>query len=413
MNLEAQKMRFEEIDKCFSDLKRNPMNVSAIRRIERYLSEVYNQSFAIIIVPTKRTDSCFVMSIFPELSTIDKIVDSIIKEESVNVVYELWRKNTHWNIEIDRRVLDDTVAPISSRECTALLLHEIGHTVQDNTIPERIVRVIKYEFATMGSDIKSVFKTDQFKKLLSLPIVDSCSTISTTITNHNNLKREMGADKYAKMMGYGEELSSALHKFSSTSFVTDPTASMKNVMYFSKDIVSNFKKRQAYLNKKNLLQLTESASPITKEIMTDMYEMCIESMTKKSPVETHWQTYMCNVVNRITDEYYTEFFIGKKKLKKLDEYDLDYIQVEIDKIKTHDDKLLILSYIRSKLDIVDYYISIMENTNYAKKYSCPHNLDYLLKFKSRLEMLNQRALTKKINENPYHFSFQYPEGYEG
>lgn len=411
MNIEAQKIRFERIDECFSILKRNRRKPDVLHNIERNLSEVFDQSFKITIIETKRTDPCFVMSVFPELETIDKIIESIVKEESTGIIHELWEKNTSWNIEIDRRVLDDTIVPISSRECTALLLHEVGHTLHSNSIPNRIARVLKYEFANMNTSIKMVMKSDKFRNILSLPIVDSC-TMSSKVSN-DGIRKEIAADNYVKNLGYGMELSSVLDKFSGN-VTHDPDKSMKTVTNFSVDVIENFKQRKAKLNQRNFDKLIMvTPSYFVNNVLKDIRTAYTEGSLETSMGDTEYMNYICESVNDIIDNYYTEFFFSKKKLKKLDPYDIDYISVEIDKIKSHDDKLLILSYIRSKIDTVQYYIDILLSDKYSKKYEVPHTMEYLTSYKSKLEMLSMQAMKKKIEPKDYSIKIKYPVGYEG
>ena len=410
MNLEAQKMRFERIDDCFAQLKKNRRKPDVIHAIERNLKEVFNQEFNISIIESKRTDPCFVMSIFPEMVTIDKIVESIVNEGSSNVIHELWSKNTSWIIEIDRRVLDDTISPISARECTALLLHEIGHTIHSNSIPNRISRVLKYEFANMSGGIKAVLKSDRFKNILSLPIVDSCSL---SANKNTSIKNEIAADNYAKNLGYGMELETVLGKFTEN-FPKDPDKSMKTVTNFSVDVVNNFKERRAKLNRKNFDKLIAvTPSTFVGGVLRNIRYDYMEGSTETSVNDEKYMAYVCESVNDIIDNYYTEFFFNKKKLKRLDEYDLDYITVEIDKIKTNDDKLLILSYTRSKIDTVQYYIDILLSDKYSKKYEVPHTMEYLVAYKAKLEQCITRTLNKKIEPKNYGFTVKYPVGYEG
>ena len=410
MNLEAQKIRFERIDKCFEELKKNRRKPNVIHSIERNLKEVFDQTFIISIIETKRTDSCFVMSVFPNMDTIDKIVESIIKEESVSVVHELWAKNNVWNIEIDRRVLDDTLAPISARECTALLLHEVGHTLHSNSIPNRICRVLKYEFANLNTSIKSVLKSGNFKDVLSLPIADACTLSNNRISD---LRVEIAADNYAKNLGYGNELISVLDKFSAT-IPNNPDKSMKNVTKFSVEVIENFRERKAKLNKRNFVVLADKVpSNFVKSILSNLSSTYTEGCEFTSVTDEKRMEYICESVNNIIDSYYTEFFFNKKKLKRIPEYDLDYIVVEIDKIKTNDDKLLLLSYIRSKIDTIQYYIDILKSDKYSKKYEVPHSMEYLLAYKDKLERCIREVMNKKIEPKDYRFLVKYPSGYEG
>jgi hypothetical protein len=408
MNAEAKKIRLAKIDEAFSSLKKNINDTVPLREIERYLKEIFNQTFSIkVMTNVKKSDPCFVMSVFPETSTMDKIVNSIVKEEPVNMIHEIWSKNTSWYIEIDRRILDDSIVTISPRELTALLLHEIGHVIDNNSVPTRIVNVLKYEYAQMETGVKKILNSDRFKGILSLPIMDTC-TFSA-----KDIKREIAADKFASQLGYNAELTSVLNKFIDR--FSDKETSMKNCVQLSEEIVNNFRYRKGRLNQRIFDKLLMNApSDYIGGWIRNARSIYTEGCNDTSVTTDSMQMKItCERANDIVDSYYTEFFFSKKKLKKLSNYDIDYIAVEIDKIKSHDDKLLILSYIRSKQDTAQYYIDILNNPKYAKKYEVPHSMEYLLAYKERMDRLQMLALNKKIDENKFGFTSIYPAGYEG
>ena len=410
MNIEAQKMRFKNIDNDFELLKKSIFNTKAKDDIKQNLEQIMvKQHFEIEISQnlTNGSESVFGMSVYPEESTIDKIIDSIVNEQPSSVIEELWRKNLYWTIEIDSKILtgDDDCTP---RECTALLLHELGHVIDNNAIPSRIARVMKFEFAKMSSDLKAVFKSDKFKKLLSLAILDGCSSA----TDKDDLRREMTADKFAQKMGYGPELSSVLRKFIAKNNVM-ADKSMKDVTMFSVKMVENFKKRDAKLNYSLLSNLvTKIPSGYIRAKIQDIRYEYTEGSEETSITDSKYREMICESVNNIIDNYYTEFFFSKKKLKKLDPYDIDYIQVEIDKVKSHDDKLLILSYLQSKVYIAQYYIDILSNDNYSKKYEVPHTMEFLTAYIAKLNKLRDICINKKI-DNRVGIYVNWPTGYEG
>ena len=85
----------------------------------------------------------------------------------------------------------------------------------------------------------------------------------------------------------------------------------------------------------------------------------------------------------------------------------------MDKMKTNDDKLLLLSYTRSKLDIVQYYIDILKNDKFARRYEIPHSMEYLEAYKAKLLLAISKINAYKITEKDWSFTVKYPVGYEG
>jgi len=101
-----------------------------------------------------------------------------------------------------------------------------------------------------------------------------------------------------------------------------------------------------------------------------------------------------------------------KKLKKIPSNLLPYIQIEGEAVKNANDKHMIVSYAYRKLDIINWYIELLNNG--SKKYSVPHSLDFLNGIRQQL-----MDIIKKIMDTPIPkvdrplMDIKYPEGYEG
>ena len=125
--------------------------------------------------------------------------------------------------------------------------------------------------------------------------------------------------------------------------------------------------------------------------------------------------FMLERADDITNnKLYQEFSIfGSTKLSRIDPSSIDYIDVKISEIKSESDKMMLISYINYKLDIIDYYISILENPKLSRKYSVPHSIEQLENMKGRLNTLRDRVLNYKIPERLKGIIVAYPENYEG
>ena len=87
--------------------------------------------------------------------------------------------------------------------------------------------------------------------------------------------------------------------------------------------------------------------------------------------------------------------------------------IKMEGIKSESDKLMLITYIHSKLDLIDYYIQILENPNLSKKYSIPNSLGQLKGFKERLLVYRDNILRYKIPDRLKGVLVAWPEGYEG
>lgn len=110
-------------------------------------------------------------------------------------------------------------------------------------------------------------------------------------------------------------------------------------------------------------------------------------------------------------KYLRESF-GVKRLKKIPTDLVAYISIETESIKTSNDKMMIASYCLGKIEIVEWYIELIETG--SRKYVVPHTKPYLELVKTQLLACFKKIMDTKINtsQRPI-IDIQYPSGYEG
>ena len=110
-------------------------------------------------------------------------------------------------------------------------------------------------------------------------------------------------------------------------------------------------------------------------------------------------------------KYLQEKF-GVKKLKKIPSDLVAYITIEAESIRDANDKMMIASYCISKLEIVEWYIELLEVG--SKKYIVPHTKPYLETVRTQLLACLQKIMdTKVTNGNRPLIKVNYPTNYEG
>jgi len=112
-------------------------------------------------------------------------------------------------------------------------------------------------------------------------------------------------------------------------------------------------------------------------------------------------------------KYLQEKF-GVKKLKKIPADTVAYITIETESIRDATDKHMIASYCISKIELVEWYIELLEVG--SKKYIVPHSKPYLQNMRTQLLQCYKNIMDTKIpkpNERPLIDVNQYPPGYEG
>ena len=101
----------------------------------------------------------------------------------------------------------------------------------------------------------------------------------------------------------------------------------------------------------------------------------------------------------------------KKKLKKIP-YDLvSYIQIETETIEDADDKMMIASYCLGKLQLVEWYIQLIDTDN--PNYIVPQTKEQLVMIRDQLKECYKEIMKVKIKrpgERPL-FDIRYLDEY--
>lgn len=103
----------------------------------------------------------------------------------------------------------------------------------------------------------------------------------------------------------------------------------------------------------------------------------------------------------------------KKRLKKIPTDLIPYITIETESIKEANDKMMISSYCLHKLEVVNWYLELLEVG--SKKYIVPHSKVHLEMVRDQLMACHTAIMATKIT-NPKDrpiIDIQYPRGYEG
>lgn len=415
MAVRLKKEAFKSIDNAFLVLQEDKASETGKKIIKDSLNEIFDVEFDIEIIPVNDNSPLFVMSVFPEKSVVSKIISSVTTNSgNIETIKKLWQQNKKWTLEIDERILNKNFINCSNRELTALVLHEIGHVVCTNSIPSRISTIIQYEIAKSKLENKILAADKIFSKILALPILNAC--VSDSRKSDKPLSVEIKADNFAKKMGYQQELLSVLKKImTNQKYPKGGTINknMEEMTKFSINTLNQLKAREDNLLKKNLVSLKkECVSPYIESYIDDFYNTIFETGNKSISSIEHL-TFMENRADSIVENYYTEFFFGKKKLSKIDPAELDYIDIKTNEIKNENDKMMLISYIHSKLDIIDFYLEILKDPKLAKKYNVPNSADQLERMRTRLLTSRENILKYKIPERNKGIIIAWPENYEG
>lgn len=425
MKIDLKKERFEAIDHAFARLLEKSSDKGPLTAIETNLRATFHKNISVDVIPHKDEDDLFLMSVYPDEDTVNEVVRAIVDEGSDGAIRKIWNGADKWFVEIDKRILSGASdLEFNSKELTALLLHEVGHIVYSNSIPQRISRIMRMEYARANIGTKQLLKDKVFSQILSIPILSAC--LYDNYRTKDKIKEELKADVFAVKMGYGDELESALNKLISTSTARPANqvnvdsgkvySDMKSITKYSIDTIENLKERKKSIAKSNFKKLLmDSPSKYLSDAIGKVQDLLVKSSVDAIPDDMKMERVadrMDGIVDAFFEStYMTEGLLGKKKLQKIDPKIPDMIKIQIDGLKSNDERALLVSYIHDKISMVDYYLEILETGN--PKYEIYNTKEELVRMKNKLEDYLKAVMEKKIPEFSYRFYVQYPEGFEG
>lgn len=102
-----------------------------------------------------------------------------------------------------------------------------------------------------------------------------------------------------------------------------------------------------------------------------------------------------------------------KKLKRIPSDLVSYIMIETEAIESSNDKMMISSYCLHKLDVVNWYIELLDTG--SKKYIVPQSRAHLEMVRDQLIECHKQIMATKIQKpkDRTWLDTHYPEGYEG
>ncbi len=106
-------------------------------------------------------------------------------------------------------------------------------------------------------------------------------------------------------------------------------------------------------------------------------------------------------------------FSKPKKLKRISYDTVAYIQIETEAIRDYNDKQMISSYCLSKLEMVEWYIKLLEVG--SEKYIVPQSMYELEAIRDQLKECHKQIMSVKISRpgDRSTVDVKYPKGYEG
>ena len=233
--------------------------------------------------------------------------------------------------------------------------------------------------------------------------------------SYSSIHEEINADQNAVRYGYKDELWSVLTKVAKSSKIKAAVkytggGRFQDLVHMSVAMINNIRIRKFYLAMDLLAKIKLYHTSLFWNHWFGFFKILEADYSNGGLFH---EEVVDKIEDELNEEYTTEFTLITKKLDRIDPTMLDYITIKVDGIENNDDKMLILTYIHSKLDLIEYYIHVAENPGGLVKTIVPHSLSTLQGIKKQLLMLREKALNTKVKKITYGINIGYPEGYEG
>lgn len=189
---------FSELEESCIDVINNPNNANLLS-LRNDLNKFFKDSTCTSITFTKNDSMFFGMCVYP--ITDQEMINAILQDDE----YVRFNK---YSIEIDSKLFNP-ILKISDREFLAMLLHEVGHIINDPTPVEQLRDAISIGLAKKGDSL-DIPKSVQYSQILSYGIKSTVRKMNSMFFIYKD--GEVLADEFVHMCGYGDELNNVFEK---------------------------------------------------------------------------------------------------------------------------------------------------------------------------------------------------------
>lgn len=364
----------------FSDLEtimfnfKNDQSSSKLRAIKDELNRFFKDSTCKEVIFTKNYDKMFFgMCVMPIIDG-DTAIEIITNNEKKRI--------TSYYIEIDSKLLE---LNLSAKELVAILLHEVGHLVNDSRPIEEVRDALNIY---LGKNNEHLVITDSihYRDLLAYALKDSLRKVSSIFFKEDD---EIIADEFAVACGYGRELESAYSKIVKKSGTINKDVRNKLlVMQWILRIYKDIKIRRIGAIKTLNRAKTLSGSALEKrEIAT--ISRAINQIDDDALIQES-----ANFLMRKTNEIYKNFkYKGMRSL----EDDLYEYNLRVKNIDEQEDALMVLRQINLRLAMIDDYM-MTEKLSDSER-------DRWDKLRIKYQIVRDELSKKKVYDGKYYGLF--------
>lgn len=318
--------------------------------LKRELNRFFKDSNCKEIIFTRSDKLFFGMCVYPQ---VDKeLVTEILQDD------KLVRFN-QYTIEIDSKILHPALM-ITPREFAAMILHEVGHIVNDPAPVDEVRKVIALQLVKKGDSL-NIPKTAQYYTIISYGIKDTVRKMTSMFFIYKN--GEVLADEFVHMCGYGDDLNSIFDKICRSGMkINDPNVNRLTSLAWSLSVYKELK-----IKRIPALRLLKKMHGITgSEIEKREMEIMMNAITTIDDTNI---TECCDITNvsiyYVFNETKTEMqqskFAGLRKqaaIKNIRQFEQDLYEykMRIRHVADEDDAYYLMRMINTRISVIEDFL---------------------------------------------------------
>lgn len=323
---------FSNFEKIMFNFKQDQSS-NRLREIKNELNKFFKDSTCKEVIFTKNVDRMFFgMCVMPFMSSED-VVDVITGDTKKRI--------ESYFIEIDSKILE---LNLTARELVAVLLHEVGHLVNDSTPVEEVRKALNVYLAKTNDHLV-ITDSIHYRDLLAYAFKDSLRKVTSLFYKEDD---EIIADQFVVACGFGNELESAYRKLTSKmSCLTKGISNKLLVMQWTLRIYKEIKiRRISALHSINKAKNLSGSALEKRELET--IGRAINQIDDDALIQE-----ATNVLVRKGSDMYRKFkYKGMRSL----EDDLYEYSLRVKNVDEQDEALMILRQLNLKISMIDDYI---------------------------------------------------------
>lgn len=335
---EKYAQQFEDMENILIEIKANP-SPRALNNLKKELNSFFSGSKCRELIYTRNTDKLFFgMAVIPYFRP--EVANRIISSEDPVQVEEYY-------LELDSKLFSPFLG-LNRKELLAILLHEVGHMVNDSSPVDTLRKNLDKYLAVTNNSIKLTDNV-HYQEILLFGIKDALRKITSVFSKPDD---ETIADSFVVMCGYGKYLESALDKITSNSYRLNRDVDNKFiVLSWVLRLYADVKLRRIVaiknLQKAQLLTGSKFEKREMNNIIRELRKIDDDSLLEAGGVSKFFANFTKKNIRQYEDDYY------------------DY-NLRVKNVNHEDDALSIMHSINVRINIIEDYLESGEDLSSAE-----------------------------------------------